>query len=103
MEDSTSNKGTFCSRNNKEEEEIYSILEQRRGWETSILGRDVKESSSNEEDEICLKASYKAYTILGVNSSYAQLFRMSGKLVEGNNKLRECISGIMKSKDILKK
>lgn len=39
-------------------------------------------------------ASYKAYTILGIKPLYAQLFRMSGQLVEENDKLREYTSGL---------
>lgn len=57
----------------------------------------MKESSSNEEDEICLKASYEEDTIQGVKPSYAQLFRMSGQLVEENDKLRERTIGLKES------
>ena len=37
----------------------------------------MKESSFNEEYEICLKTSYETDTIPGVKPSYAQLFRIN--------------------------
>lgn len=57
----------------------------------------MKESACNEEDEIFLKAFYEAYTILSVKPSCAQLFRMSGQLVEENDKLREYTLGLKES------
>lgn len=42
--------------------------------------RNLKESSSNEEDEICLKASYEWDTIIYIKLSYAQLFRIRDQL-----------------------
>lgn len=57
----------------------------------------MKESSSNEEDETCLKTSYEEETILGFKPSYAHLFRMSDRLVEENEKLRKCTLGIKES------
>lgn len=41
----------------------------------------MKESSSNKEDEICLKASYDEDTIPGIKPYYAQLFRMTNQLM----------------------
>ena len=40
-----------CLRNS-EEEEVSSIFECRRGWETSTSRRNMKEPSSNKEDEV---------------------------------------------------
>lgn len=67
-----------------------SILEQRRGGETLTLVRNMKEPSSNEQDSICLMTCYEEDTIPGIKSSYAQLFRISGQLVEQNDKSSEC-------------
>lgn len=57
----------------------------------------MKESSSNKEDEICLKASYGEDTIIGIKPFNAQLFRMSDQLVEENDKLREHTLGLKES------
>lgn len=57
----------------------------------------MKKSSSIKQDEICIKVSYEADTIPSIEPSYAQLFRMSGRVVKENDKLRECILGLMES------
>lgn len=68
---STSNEGPSCLRNDKEDEEVSLILEQRRGGETSTSDRNMKYSSSSEEDEMFLKASHEGDTIPGIKLSYA--------------------------------
>lgn len=62
----------------------------------------MKESSSNKEEQICLKASYKADNIPGIKPFNARLFKMSIQLVEENYKLREHILGLKESLKYLK-
>lgn len=82
-EDSTSNEGTSCVRKWKEEEVSSSkIFESRNTRETWTSGRNKKELSSNEDDEVCLKTTYEVDTILGTKSSYEQLFRINTQLLK---------------------
>lgn len=62
----------------------------------------MERSFSNEEDEIFLKASFKGDIVPCTNPYYEQLFRMSGCLMEENNKLRECILSLKESLRYLK-
>lgn len=96
LKDSTSNEGTFYSRNGKEEE-VSSIFEQMRGWETSTSEENMKEYSSDKEHEVCLKATYDVNTFSSSKPSYEQLFRMSGQFVEENDKLRERFLGLKRA------
>lgn len=57
----------------------------------------MEESSSNKEDKIYLKVSYKIDIIPGIKPSFSQLYIMSGQLMEENNKLRERILGLKES------
>lgn len=100
--DSTYIEGPSYSRNDKEDEEFSLILEQRRGGEPSTSGRNMKESFSNEEDEILLKASYEGDIILSIKPSYVKLFRMCHQLVKENSKLRKRTIGLKESLRYLK-
>lgn len=55
---STSDKGSSFPKHENEDEEVSSTFEQRRG-KRSTLGRNMENSSSNKEDEICSKAPIK--------------------------------------------
>lgn len=96
-EDSTYNEGSSYLRNAKEDVEISSTLKQRRGGETSTSRKNMSEFSSNEEYEICLRASFLEDTIPGIEPSFAQIFKMSSQLDEENAKLREFTIGLKKS------
>lgn len=52
--------------------------------EESTLRRTLKESSSNKEDEVCLKVSHKEYDHEVTKLSYQQLVKLSSKLIEKN-------------------
>lgn len=85
---STSIEGPYFSRNDKEED-VSSILKRRRGGDISTSGRNMKQLSSNEENEIFLKASYEEDTTKVTKSFYEQLFKMGSQLVKENDKLKE--------------
>lgn len=82
LEGSTSNEGTSCLRNLKEEASSSGIFERIKGGEMSTWRRTIKESSSNEEDKVFLKASYKEDIVKAIKPSYKHLFKISTKLIK---------------------
>lgn len=70
--------------------------------ETPTSERIEKESPSNKEDEVFLKATYKIDNIPGVKPCYKQLFWMCSQLVEENDKLRQHILELNESVKYLK-
>lgn len=72
-------KNPLVQKTTKKDEEISSIL--KRGGETSTSGRNLKESSSDEGDKMCLKAPYEEDIIPSIKPSYTQLFILSNHLV----------------------
>lgn len=79
------------------EEETSSIFDQRRGGKTSTSGRNVKEPSSNKDDNFFLMLSYEVDIVSTTKMSYEQLFRMSGQLEKENDKLRYHNLGLKES------
>lgn len=53
------------------------------------MGRTIKESSSNEEDEVFLKASFEEDEVEVTKQSNTQIFKISAKFVEENYKLKK--------------
>lgn len=51
----------------------------------STSGRTIKESSSNKEVEVCLKASYEEDDYEVTKPSYKQLFKINVKYIEEND------------------
>lgn len=56
--------------NCEEDASSSEIFKRRKEGETSTFGRTVKESSSNEEDEVFIKATYKVDTVQVTRPSY---------------------------------
>lgn len=95
MEDSTSNEKTSLVRGCEGETSSSAIFEKRRenktsiNEEESISGRTLEESSSNEEDEVCLKSSDKEDDHEVTKLSYKQLFKLSVKLIKENDNIKK--------------
>lgn len=80
LERSSKNQGTSRAKNFEEEVSSSWIFER---------GRDEEESSSNKEDEDLLKESYEEDDCKVTKPSYKELFKISVKLVEENDRIKK--------------
>lgn len=91
LEDSTSNEENLSMRGCEEEASSDGIFKRRdkasKNEESQPQGT-IGESSSNKENEVFLKASYEEDDYEVTNPSYKQLFKISPKLIEENDRTK---------------
>lgn len=70
---------------------IFTYSTSRRNLEEITFGITFKESSTKEEYEFCLKASYEEDDHELTKLSYEQLFKLNTKLIQVNDKINKCV------------